>query len=414
MMPMPRERIGSVVEETQEWTPLSAESQEPFRYIDIASIDSDQKRIHNASEIRPSEAPSRARQLVRSGDVLVSTVRPNLNAVAIVPDELDGATASTGLTVLRSNRTKLHPLYLYHWVRSPSFVRTMTARATGASYPAITDRIVKDSTLPLPPLAEQQRIAMILEKADSIRRLRRKSLQVLDEFLRSQFLETFGDPVRNEKGWELSRIGDLVVDVQYGTSAKANTERRGLPVLRMNNITRSGKIDLDEIKWCEVSPPELAKYTVRRGDMLFNRTNSPELVGKTAVWNRDDVFAFAGYLIRVRFDETRVLPEFVSSYLNSSSGKRMLFEKAQPSNNMSNISASGLKRLPIPLPPVDVQRQYLALYRQGTLIADHMEAAGLRSDSLFDSLVQRAFPGRDGSTISESRSISMAAQGEGR
>jgi type I restriction enzyme S subunit len=245
----------------------------------------------------------------------------------------------------------------------------------------------------LPSLAEQLRIAAVLDKADAIRRMRRESLRLLDEFLRSAFLEMFGDPVRNEKGWEALVLGSVAREAQYGTSAKANTDRRGIPVLRMNNITAAGSLDLSELKWCEIAPRDLPKYTVRRGDLLFNRTNSPELVGKTAVWDRDDAFAFAGYLVRVRFDDSRVLPEYVSAYLNSSYGKQLLFEKAKPSNNMSNISASELMRLHIPVPPLDLQRRYLGMLVKAREAMERVLAAAAAGDMLFDSLALVAFAG---------------------
>lgn len=283
----------------------------------------------------------------------------------------------------------LSPEYLRRWLEKIQAELVFGAR--GVTQQNISATLVRDLRIPLPPLAEQQRIAAVLDKANAIRRKRRESLRLLDDFLRSAFLEMFGDPVRNEKGWEVVRIGDLILDARYGTSARANNERRGLPVLRMNNVTRTGSIDLTDIKWCEIRPQDTTKYTVRRGDLLFNRTNSPELVGKTAVWDRDETFAFAGYLIRVRFNETRVLPEFVSDHLNSAYGKRMLFEKAKPSINMSNISATELKRLPIPLPPLDVQRQYSSVLKKAKHAAERMVSARLEGDSLFDSLEQRAF-----------------------
>ncbi len=390
---MLRVPIADVAGEPDTWNPRVSDSRQPFRYIDISSIDPLEKRVLGTTTVTPPEAPSRARQLVKSGDVLVSTVRPNLNAVAIVPDELDGATASTGFAVLRPNPARLEARYLYHWVRSPAFVREMTARATGASYPAVSDRNVRESRLPLPAVPEQRRIAAILDNADAIRRKRRESQRLLDEFLRSAFLEMFGDPVRNEKQLEVGRIGDVVLEAQYGTPERANGEGRGIPVLRMNNITRTGGFDLSDVKYCDVEPRDLPKYTVSRGDLLFNRTNSPELVGKTAVWDRDEAVAFAGYLVRVRLDKSRALPEYLSGYLNSSFGKQLLFAKAKPSNNMSNISATDLKRLPLPLPPIVAQQRYATLLDRAKVLAGQFARANEAGGALFHSLADRAFRG---------------------
>ena len=101
------------------------------------------------------EAPSRARKDIRVNDLLVSTVRPNLNAVAQVTAELDGQIASTGFAVLRPDPKRIHPRYLFFRVITDAFISDMVAQAKGAGYPAVSDRIVSNHKLPLPPLPEQ-------------------------------------------------------------------------------------------------------------------------------------------------------------------------------------------------------------------------------------------------------------------
>ena len=139
--------IGELVTKVSTWDPTRAPTNDVFRYIDISSVDQEIKAVRDVQQIRTHEAPSRARQLVRQNDVLASTVRPNLNAVAIVPNELDGATASTGFCILRARPDLLFPPYLFYWVRSPAFIRDMSSRATGG-YPAVTDGIIRDSRIP--------------------------------------------------------------------------------------------------------------------------------------------------------------------------------------------------------------------------------------------------------------------------
>ena len=207
---LPISEIGNIVSTVKKWNPSQTRQLEFFNYIDLSSVDQKEKRIVGALKIHPKEAPSRARQLVREGDVLVSTVRPNLNGVASVPRDLDGATASTGFCVLRPKEKELDGRYLFHWVQTARFIGEMVRLATGANYPAISDRIVKASEIPLPPLAEQKRIAAILDKADAIRRKRQQALKLSDEFLRATFLDMFGDPVNNPRGWQVQPLGKLV------------------------------------------------------------------------------------------------------------------------------------------------------------------------------------------------------------
>jgi type I restriction enzyme S subunit len=142
--------------------------------------------------------------LVKTG-ILVSTVRPNLNAVAKVDGRLDGAIASTGFCVLRPSATLADSDYIPHWVRSPAFVSEMTRRATGASYPAVSDRIILESLVPLPPLPEQQRIADVLVRVQALRAKRRAAIELLDTIAQSAFLDLFGDPIRNERGFPTRR-----------------------------------------------------------------------------------------------------------------------------------------------------------------------------------------------------------------
>jgi type I restriction enzyme S subunit len=168
----------------------------------------------------------------------------------------------------------------------------------------------------------------------------------------------------------------------------------------MNNIDYTGRLDLTSLKWIELADDEFDKFTVRRGDLLFNRTNSPELVGKTAVWDKDEAFAFAGYLVRVRVDATKALPEYVSAFLNSPFGKRMLIARAKPSINMSNISAPDLLRFEIPLPGIADQRRISAVLDK----VDAIRRKKQESTSLADLLIKATFFDMFGDPVSNTRS----------
>lgn len=235
-MSVPMVSIGELAEKVTTWNPARSDRSE-FDYIDLSSVDQEAKRISSTSRVASGEAPSRARQLVRKGDVLVSTVRPNLNGVANVLDEHDGMTASTGFCVLRPKARRLEGGYLFHWVTSPAFIRNMVQQATGASYPAVSDRIIKNSEIPLPPLDEQKRIAAILDKADALRRQRRRALTLLDSLTQSIFLEMFGDPVSNPKGIRKMALGDLIkVRSGNGLTSAEMDDDGGYPVYGGNGI----------------------------------------------------------------------------------------------------------------------------------------------------------------------------------
>lgn len=386
--------IGENVTKIKSWNPVKSGSSVLFDYIDLSSVDKDKKLIglDSVPQVLPAEAPSRARQVVQGGDVLVATVRPNLNGVAIVPDSLDGATASTGYCVLRADDTALDSRYLFYWVQTRAFVQDMISKATGANYPAVSDRIIKESKIPLPPLKEQKRIAAILDKADVIRRKRQQAIQHADEFLRVVFLDMFGDLVTNPKGFPIGSIRELVETANYGSSAKASEVDGDYPILRMGNITYEGAVDMKDLKYIDLTEKDKPKYLVTKDDLLFNRTNSKELVGKTAVYDRDEPVAIAGYLIRVRPNE-KGNSYYISGYLNSAHGKATLQNMCKSIVGMANINAQEMQDIPILLPPVELQKQYQEIVTSVKAKLRKHEAALKGKSDLFSSLSQKAFSG---------------------
>jgi len=384
--------LRKLVAPVRTWNPTSSTSDDVFQYIDLSAVDQKEKTITGSREVSCIAAPSRARQIVARNDVLVSTVRPNLNGVAVVPPHLDGAIASTGFCVLRPQSSKLDERFLFQWVKTPQFVREMVKLATGASYPAVSDRIILDSQIPLPPLEEQKRIAAILDKADAIRHKRQEAIRLTDDFLRSVFLDMFGDPVLNNKRFPSGTIRDLVASVSYGTSQKAHITDGKYAVLRMNNISSAGGWSFEDLKYVDLEEHSAYKYLVHKGQMLFNRTNSKELVGKTAVYREVTPIAFAGYLVRA-IARGNADAEYISAYLNSAHGKTVLRGMCKSIVGMANINAQELLSIPISIPPADLQKQFGNIVR-GVYSKSHTHRlASQTASDLFASLQQRAFRG---------------------
>jgi len=161
-MGWPDQKLGDVCLKTEQYNPGKQPTKE-FKYVDISGVDNISKRINTFRSVLGAEAPSRARKRIRASDVLVSSVRPNLNAAAIVPDYLDSGIASTGFCVLRANQKILDPIYLFSQVCSTHFIDTMVSKARGVNYPAVSDKDIKDILIPLPPLHIQNRFADIVE-----------------------------------------------------------------------------------------------------------------------------------------------------------------------------------------------------------------------------------------------------------
>ena len=166
-------------------------------------------------------------------------------------------------------------------------------------------------------------------------------------------------PYKLPKNWKWIRLEEVVSQTQYGLSKAMNTEKVGIPVIRMGNITYDGKLNMNDLKYIEVNEKTTDKYILNKGDILFNRTNSKELVGKTAIFNLDGKYAFVSYLIRVVIDQSKVLPEYVWAYLNSKRGKAVLFNMARQAVQMANINAKELCSIEIPLAPLEEQKRII-------------------------------------------------------
>ena len=209
---------------------------------------------------------------------------------------------------------------------------------------------------------EQILICEKLDRAYSIIKSRQLELLLLDELIKARFVEMFGDPIQNPKGWEVVTIGDIVTEVRYGTSKPA-VEGGKYPYLRMNNLTADGHLDLNDLKYIDIPDDEIEKCVVRKGDVLFNRTNSIELVGKTAVFDLPEDMIIAGYIIRVRLTE-KMLPEVLSQYMNLEALKGILRGLAKGAVNQANINAQELQSIKVYIPEMELQKQFVKMKEQ--------------------------------------------------
>lgn len=222
-MAWPTQTLGDLCAPTQQRDPRR-DPAHTFRYVDIAGIDRTAKTIMRPQVLSGSEAPSRARKIIRRDDVLVSTVRPNLNAVAMVPKELDGEIASSGFCVLRANRLLVEPRYLFYRTLSSGFVAALTARVRGASYPAVSERDVKKVEIAVPPLAEQRRIVEILDCANRVRRQRTEADVQAERVLPALLGRTLGDPARWQTDPRCRPLGELAALVSGATPSKRSED----------------------------------------------------------------------------------------------------------------------------------------------------------------------------------------------
>ena len=191
-MGWPKRKIEEVCIPTQQRDPTKDPERE-FRYVDISGIDSIQKTITKVHVLLGEDAPSRARKEIREGDIVVSSVRPNLNAVAMIPKHFDKAIASTGLCILRANRNLVDPEYLFCCATGDYFVATVVAKVRGANYPAVTDKDIKKVEIPIPPLYEQKTFTKVVEAARAASTLGSNGSCVADQLMTSLMFRFLGE-----------------------------------------------------------------------------------------------------------------------------------------------------------------------------------------------------------------------------
>lgn len=332
------------------------ESEKTFRYIDISSVDNKLKRIAEAKELIGKEAPSRARKIVRENDAILSTTRPNLNAVAVVPKELDSEICSTGFCVLRSTEL-IDATYLFLFLRSGGFVETLSDLVKGALYPAVTDSQVMSQKIPLPPLPEQKRIAAILtERLAAVERARKASearLEAARALPAAYLREVFeSEEARGWKWLQLEEVASLLPSKSIATNGDAIVTAITSACLTESGFNPNGvktaKIDSKDVEICRVS----------RGEVLIARSNTPELVGRVSVFdgNPPDVVA-SDLTIRI-WPNQKCTSEFIGYFMSYLFLTGYWKENAGgASGTMKKITRTQVLSKLVPVPKIDVQNR---------------------------------------------------------
>ena len=265
----------------------------------------------------------------------------------------------------------------------------VTKLITGTTRKKLTRTGMEKITLFIPNLDVQDKITNYLQKIEKFISLRKNQLNYLKELNKSLFTTMFGDIKSNDKNWEVKKIGE-VVQTQYGTSKKATSVPTEFPILRMNNITYSGEMNYKDLKYIVLNNDEKEKFLLKKGELLFNRTNSKELVGKTGLFNLDIPMAFAGYLIRIK-PSRLINSKFLLFFMNSKFMKKVLYNKAKNIVGMANINAKELEDFSIILPPIELQNKFAERVEKIEKLKFEIEKSIEMVQNLYDSLISKYF-----------------------
>jgi type I restriction enzyme S subunit len=338
----------------------------PFsRYVEGGHMDSDSLHLERWGVFDGGYVGPAFHRVFKKGNILYGSRRTYLKKVAIA--DFDGITANTTFVIEAVSNEDFDAKILPYLMLSDGFTAHSISKSKGSTNPYINWKDLIDFQFLLPSRAEQEKKYEILHKAQVLIRsvglleshLVRLKRQVEKEVLLggNDFHTLFGQrkPCVPE-GWKLRKLGDILTRVQYGSS-EALHAKGPTPVLRMMNL-ESGKITTSDLKYSKATGGQLSDILLRKGDILFNRTNSMELVGKSALFDIDGEYSFASYLLRLNVDQKLSTPEFINRYLNHPLIQYRLKAYATPGVSQANINPGSLKQIPIVLPPLDYIREF--------------------------------------------------------
>jgi type I restriction enzyme, S subunit len=356
------------------------------KYIGLEHIDSDGSITSltvSAGDLRSAKFAFSSRH------ILYGKLRPYLRKVAR-PD-FSGICSTDILPILPG--PEIDRDYLYHVLREPRMISMATARSDGANLPRLAPKKLLDFPVLLPPLAEQRRIADVLDKADAIRRKRHERLQLFDQLLHSTFIEMFGDPITNPKNWPLIPACLVIEQIEAGTSVKGEDRKPAVgewTVLKISAVTTGWYLPSERKT---VSNPPNHPLIPQRGDLLFSRANTREFVAATCLVDRDVERLFLpDKLWQVRPNAELARTEYLRFLFDNRRFRSAITRTATgTSGSMLNVSQEKVMRLQLPVPPLALQRKFGAVVWKVFELRQHILAAIENTERLGTSLRQQAF-----------------------
>jgi type I restriction enzyme M protein len=354
-----------------------------FNYIDISCVENGSGKFLGANRTKTSEAPSRARRAVQRNDVLLSTVRPNLRAFALLAEVPERAIASTGFAVLRANPDQLLPGFLIAMLRDNRSVQQMIGMAGKGAYPSINQSDVEALQIPLPPLELQKEIVAEIE-----------GYQKVIDGARA-VIDNYRPHIAIQPDWPMVELG-AITKPEYGFTEKA-AEQGDARFVRITDISNDGKLKAEDQKFIALT--EVARESLLSiGDILVARTGAT--FGKTMIFEESYPAVFASFLIRLRFPKERLHPRyywvFAQSDLYWNQAKALMTGGGQPQFN-----GNALVQVKIPLPPLATQQAIVAEIETEQALVNANRELITRFEKKIQATLARVWGEDDGATQSD-------------
>ena len=358
-----------------------------YKYIDLSAVDRLKHRVLSTVSINSTNAPSRAKQIVKDGDVLFATTRPTLKRLVIVDKSLHEQICSTGFCVLRPNKEKIESSWLYYILSDQSFYNYIEPLQKGASYPAVTDMQVKSYLIPIPPLSEQHRIVSYLDSAFAkIDAVAKNAEDALKE-AKALFQSALTKMMEPKEGWEYKKLGEVcqkTINIKW--DEHPNHQYKYIDLSAVDRMTH--KV-MSTTSICSIDAPSRAKQIVNEGDVLF-ATTRPTLKRLVIIDKSLD-----GQICSTGFCVLRPTPAAIMSswlyYALSNQSFYNYIEPLQKGASYPAVTDNQVKSYKIPVPPLSDQRHivsYLDVFKskvdqlQSNLTRTLSECAALKQSIL--------------------------------
>ena len=393
------------------------EAHERFTYVDIGSIDREIKAILEPQYLLGETAPSRARKVINTGDIVVSLTRPNLNAVALVSDKYDNQIASTGFEVIKP--ALVDSRYIFALVRSKDFIDAISGKVQGALYPAAKASDVQEYNFPLPPLAEQKVIAAkldeLLAQVDILKTRLTTIPTLLKRFRQSVLAAAVSGKLTEEwRGNNQYYVHELCNDWKWGQIPSSwsvdfysslvdsrlgkmldKGKNSGVPTKYLGNINvRWFSFEFENLQEILISEKERTELTLKIGDVLICEGGEP---ARCAVWSHstEQPIVFQKALHRARVLD-KLTPNFLVFNLRNDADNRAI-EQLFTGTTIKHLTGKALSKYPIRLPPIEEQTEIVRRVEQLFAFADQIEQqvknAQSRVNNLTQSILAKAFRG---------------------
>lgn len=329
---------------------------------------------------------------IKKGDILIVKDGATTGKTAFVGDSFpyDEAAVNEHVFIVRVNRNRLVPKYAFYWLFSPRGNRQILSDFRGSAQGGISRSFVNQVHIPLPPLEEQRRIVEILDEADRLRKLRRQADAIAERILPALFYKMFGDPVRNEKGWERMTLKEAGAIVRYGLGQPPKPSNKGVRLIRATNIDH-GKIHEKELMLVDPTDvPRDRNAFLGAEEVLVVRSGA--YTGDIAQVTEKYAGSVAGYDLVVTPGE-RLVAEFLESYLLTSFVQKHYFANLKARAGQPHLNSTQLENTPILVPKKETQETFAKTVRGLREQRAQRAASGTALDNLFASLLHRAFTG---------------------